>query len=195
LGYTGKARFFAAYWLPGGDEACWDDGYQSVAGANWQAYLLFFQHRSVAPFLRQYEFGASDAEARHWLIFDKQERQAYVAPVRAARAFLTQQWGQQNSEALQLTPAEWDGVLAEALRRAAEQEAQWRAHPEEMEAAIQQKRAEDARLYAELAQALDAALADLMNRPEVRAALLENERQMWATLTGGKFIPPTLSEN
>ena len=93
LGYTGPARFLAAYWEPAGDELTWDDGRAAVCGASWPAWLLYVQHRAVAPHVEQFNFGSSESEAQRWLIVDTQvPRKAYAAPPAEARPFLRAQW-------------------------------------------------------------------------------------------------------
>src|SRR5689334_13072129 len=41
------ARFFAVYWQPCGDEACYDNGRSSGTG-NWTGYLAYVRHPAVA---------------------------------------------------------------------------------------------------------------------------------------------------
>lgn len=101
LGYPGGlirpeqelARHVAFYWVPGGDEGAFHDGRISQVKINNNVYLAFVRHRAVAPHLRPYNLGASDTEADHWLVLDREERKLYVAPVETAYLFLVQQWG------------------------------------------------------------------------------------------------------
>ena len=65
-GYESAARWVAWYWERAGDELAWTDGWQSVCGAPWEAWLLDTRHRSVRPALAAYELGSSDTAARHW---------------------------------------------------------------------------------------------------------------------------------
>lgn len=91
LGYTGKARYFAAWWQPEGDESMTGDGLTTTTG-QWMGYLSYIQHARVAPMLMNYCLGSSDGPADHWLIFDRQERKAYIALRHAAQKFLSSQW-------------------------------------------------------------------------------------------------------
>ena len=92
FGYEGEARYFAAYWLPGGDELMLADGQVEFTAYNWHAWLIYRDHPAVAPHLFRYNFGSSDEAAEHWLLIDRAERKAHVAPVAEARAFLRAQW-------------------------------------------------------------------------------------------------------
>jgi hypothetical protein len=91
IGYTGKARFVSFQWTPYGDETDYSDGRVSATG-NWQAFLAFIQHPAVSPHLKDYDFGSSDSEAKHALILDQKELTLFVAPVREAEKFLSEQW-------------------------------------------------------------------------------------------------------
>jgi hypothetical protein len=103
MAYHGQARWMAMYWEPGGDEAVVSDGQTSFT-SEWDAYLMYTRH-----FYRQlagHDFGSSDGEAREWLLIDRFERKAYAAPVKAARAFLAEQWP--KSEPVHLSEEQWD---------------------------------------------------------------------------------------
>src|SRR6266567_4123543 len=84
IGYTGEARFVSFYWMPGGDEAYYDDGQRGGTG-NWQGYLAYMQHATVYPLLTQYHFGGSENEAQHALILDREERIYLVASIKDTR--------------------------------------------------------------------------------------------------------------
>jgi hypothetical protein len=47
---------------------------------------------AVSPVLREYDLGSSDSEARHALILDREKLELFLAPVKAAQTFLTEQW-------------------------------------------------------------------------------------------------------
>jgi hypothetical protein len=91
IGYTGEARFVAFNWTPYGDEAEYFDGRRSATG-NWQAFLAYIQHPAVSPLLEGYDFGSSESEAKHCLILDREKVELFIAPMKEAHAFLTEQW-------------------------------------------------------------------------------------------------------
>jgi len=93
LGYTGQARFFAAWWEPCGDEAMVSDGCTTATG-EWQGFLAYVQHPIIYPALGHFDLGSSETEAQAWLVIDRQERKAWIAKPKDARAFLSQQWPQ-----------------------------------------------------------------------------------------------------
>ena len=87
IGYSGDERYVAFYWTPFGDEVMWDTGYSSATG-EWQPWLLFVQHRLIAPALGLYNLGSSEQEATHSLLLDREERTCAVGLVNDVRAFL-----------------------------------------------------------------------------------------------------------
>lgn len=90
---TTPARYVAFYWTEAGDEAAFDDGQQSAVGMlNNDAYLAFLRHPAIAPHLQRYHLGSSDEPADHWLIFDRQQHQFFVAPVGVAKPLVREQW-------------------------------------------------------------------------------------------------------
>jgi hypothetical protein len=91
IGYTGKARFVSFQWTPYGDETDYSDGRVTATG-NWHAFLAFIHHPAVSPHLEEYNLGSSDYEAKHALILDQKELTLFVAPVREAEKFLSEQW-------------------------------------------------------------------------------------------------------
>ena len=103
-GYTGQARYVALYW-GAGDEAYVDDGQMSTTG-EWEAYLTFVWHWSVAPSLQGYDLGSSEEEARHWLILDREQRQLSIAEVSVAQRVLRAQWGPASWERMPVISAE-----------------------------------------------------------------------------------------
>jgi len=143
LGYEGDARWVGFYWEPAGDEAMYDDG-QASGDTNWTGYLAYVDHPAVAPHLMRpcwqcrgrgttndlenepcencygagvlpLNLGSSDFEADCWLVVDRQERRAYVAPVGVAEAFLLGQWPELPQ--IDLTPGQW----AEMIQRLQEE--------------------------------------------------------------------------
>jgi hypothetical protein len=114
-----QPRFVAFYWTEGGDEASYSDGRRSGTGMlNNEAYLAFVCHPGVEPHLADYNLGASDAEASHWFVLDREERHLYVALAPAAERFLQRQWGDppQKSAPLRVKDsAELEQLVANAL--------------------------------------------------------------------------------
>jgi hypothetical protein len=90
VGYIGEARYVAFQWAPYGDEAEYFDGRRSATG-NWQAFLAYIQHPAVSPLLQDYDLGSSESEARHALILDREKLEVFIAPVKEAQTFLTDQ--------------------------------------------------------------------------------------------------------
>ena len=91
IGYAGRARYVAFNWTPYGDEAEYFDGRLSATG-NWQAFLAYIQHPAISPHLQDYDLGSSDSEAKHVLILDQAILEMFIAPVKEAEKFLTEQW-------------------------------------------------------------------------------------------------------
>jgi hypothetical protein len=96
IGYTGEARFVSFQWTPYGDETDYSDGRVRPTG-NWQAFLAYIRHPAVSPHLGDYDFGSSETEARHALILDQVKPALFVAPVREAEKFLSEQWPTKQS--------------------------------------------------------------------------------------------------
>ena len=94
FGLEGDARYFSAHWLPGGDELWLSDGRSGYTADSWSAYLTFIDHATVAPVIEAngLDLGSSDSEAKHALVFDRQERAVHAATTAEAEAFLLQQW-------------------------------------------------------------------------------------------------------
>ena len=113
IGYTGKARFVSFHWTPAGDEVYYSDGRISATG-NWQAYLAFIRHPAVSPHLKGYNFGSSDSEAKHSLLLDRLYLALYVAPVRDAEKFLSEQWP--KAPPLHISQKEFTALVMKALK-------------------------------------------------------------------------------
>jgi hypothetical protein len=113
MGYTGEARYVSFQWTPYGDEADYSDGRLSGTG-NWQAFLAYIQHPAVSPFLKEYDLGSSDSEARHILILDRKKLEIMIAPVKEAQAFLSAQWPPEPP--IHMSKEEHLAMLSEALR-------------------------------------------------------------------------------
>lgn len=110
LGYQGEARWMATYWEPGGDEAMVSDGQISMTG-EWEGFLEYTRR---CPELREHELGNSDEVAQEWLVIDREERKAYVAPSREAEKLLRSQWP--THEPIQLSADEWTELVERTLR-------------------------------------------------------------------------------
>jgi hypothetical protein len=91
IGYTADARYVSFHWTPYGDEVDYFNGRLSATG-NWHPFLVYIQHPAVSPHLKGYDLGSSDSEAKHALILDRESHALYVAPVKEAEKFLTEQW-------------------------------------------------------------------------------------------------------
>jgi hypothetical protein len=113
IGYTGDARFVSFQWTPYGDEVDYSDGRVSATG-NWHAFLAYIQHPAVSPHLGDYDFGSSDTEAHHALILDQVKQAVYVAPVKAAERFLSEQWPKQPP--VRMSQEEFTAVVTKALK-------------------------------------------------------------------------------
>ena len=164
LGYEGDARWVAFYWTPAGDEAMYDDG-QCSGDGDWMGYLAYVDHPAVAIHLLRpcpaclgrgttndlenepcdfcdgagllpLNLGSSDFEADHWLVIDRQERRAYVAPVDVAASFLRQQWPELPQPSL--TPDRWGDLVCRLQAELTSALAQ-RPAPEDVEAMIQRQ--------------------------------------------------------
>ena len=113
MGYTGKARYVSFQWTPYGDEADYSDGRVSGSG-NWLAFLSYIQHSAVSPFLKEYDLGSSDSEARYALILDRDKLEIMIAPVKEAQAFLSEQW--QPLPETRMSKEEYLEMLSKALK-------------------------------------------------------------------------------
>src|SRR5918992_6067617 len=114
IGYTGDARYVAFNWTPYGDEAEYFDGRRSATG-NWQAFLAYIQHPAVSPLLEDYDFGSSESEAKYSLILDREKLELFVAPVKEAHVFLTEQWPPEPP--LRISQEEYAAKISEALKQ------------------------------------------------------------------------------
>jgi hypothetical protein len=113
IGYTGNARFVSFQWTPAGDETDYSDGRVSATG-NWQAFLAYIHHPAVSPHLKDFDFGSSDSEAKHALILDQKELALFVAPVREAEKFLSEQWPKEPP--IRMSKEELAAVVARAMK-------------------------------------------------------------------------------
>lgn len=158
LGYTRDARFVAFYWEPAGDELAWADGQQSFVGAEWHAWLIFKDHPAVAQQLRTYNFGASNAQATHWLLIDRTARLISVGSIAEVRAALEQQWPPQAVSAgpLMLDQQAQQALLAQHVRSRA-------TGMDEVRAALGQQRIREDELRAWL----DAQIASQPAAPDI----------------------------
>jgi hypothetical protein len=113
IGYAGKARFVSFQWTPYGDETDYSDGRVRATG-NWQAFLAYIQHPAISPHLGDYNFGSSDTEAHHALILDQVKQTVYVAPVKEAERFLSEQWPKEPP--IRMSKEELTAVVARAMK-------------------------------------------------------------------------------
>lgn len=92
LGYDGDARYVAIYWEQCGDEASWADGRRAFCGAHWPSYLALLKHNFSPGHPYHWLLGSSDAEAVFWLVVDREEGRAWLAPTEPAESGLRSQW-------------------------------------------------------------------------------------------------------
>src|SRR5436189_5478811 len=95
--------------MSGGDELGVEDGQSALCGAGGRVWVIYPEHPLIEPFVREYNFGYSDADAEHWMIFDTVRRCAFVALARETLQFLQSQWP--KSEPKQLTPEELQALV------------------------------------------------------------------------------------
>ena len=113
IGYRGEARFVSFQWTPYGDETDYSDGRVQATG-NWQAFLAFIHHPAVSPHLKDYHLGSSDNEAKHALILDQKELVLFVAPVKEAEKFLSEQWPKEPP--IRMSTEEYSPLVMKALK-------------------------------------------------------------------------------
>jgi hypothetical protein len=113
IGYNGKARYVGFQWTPYGDETEYFDGRRSATG-NWQAFLAYIQHPAVSPLLEEYDLGSSESEAGHALILDREKLEVFIATVKEARTFLSEQWPPEPP--LRMSQKEYLAKISEALK-------------------------------------------------------------------------------
>lgn len=114
MGYRNyrNARFLALWWEPCGDEAMVSDGLVTFTGL-WPGYLAYVQHRAVHSQLAGYNLGSSEDPAEYRLIFDLEERRAYIATCRETENFLTSQWGNLQEKPVTISQTEMEKLLAD----------------------------------------------------------------------------------
>jgi hypothetical protein len=151
LGYAGSATWVSFYWEPAGDEAMYDDGRAAGTG-QWDAFLLYTRHRTVAPHLEGYDLGSSDAPAHHRLVLNRETRALFVAPEREAARHVRIQWPAMPG-LCSLTAAEVERLSREYHRALREHLAR---PPAEIRSAVEERRAVHARELEALAAWLDA---------------------------------------
>lgn len=146
LGYEGQQRWVGFWWEPAGDELAWSDGASSTVGADWAAWQLWTEHPRVAPALDGYDFGSSDADGRHMLLLDREERAVYVVSQRLGHLYLFQNLTI-GPPLRRMTLEEVDAAFAEHRRRIND--------PAWLEAEVNRRMAESARRRELLAAWLD----------------------------------------
>jgi hypothetical protein len=129
LGYRGEAQFVSFQWTPYGDETHDSDGRVQATG-NWQVFLAFIHHPAVSPLLSDYDLGSSDSEAKHVLILDQKQLTLYIAPVKEAEKFLSEQWPKEPP--IRMSQEEYAVLVTKALKnlrppkKVSVDEIQWR---------------------------------------------------------------------
>jgi hypothetical protein len=161
LGYRGEARFVAVY-FGAGDECYYSDGVVTATGHDPHAYLSFVRHPACCLALAPFQLGNSDFEAEAFLILDRQENRAYVAPVAEARRFLREQWNESPATGPVVLSAEEIEAVMDRIRQ--ELDARPLPTPEQVMAALQEQH----RLHRELVAWLDATPQAARAREEMR---------------------------
>jgi hypothetical protein len=64
--------------------------------------------------LKDYDFGSSDSEATHALILDQKQQAFYVAPVKEAEKFLSEQWPKEPP--ISMSQEEYTALVMKALK-------------------------------------------------------------------------------
>lgn len=160
LGYRGQPRFVAVY-FGAGDESYADDGCLSMT-CDPHAYLSYVRHPACCLALAPYNLGSSDFEAEHWLVLDRLEQKAYVAPVAEARRFLREQHQESSPVGpVVLSEKEIEAVMAHIRQ---ELESRPMPTPEQIMAALQEQH----RLHRELVAWLDTTPQAARAREEMR---------------------------
>jgi hypothetical protein len=113
LGYKGEVRYVSFQWTPYGDEVDYSDGRLTATGT-WQAFLAYIQHPAVSSVLQDYGLGSSENEAKHTLILDREKLEVFIAPVKEARIFLSEQWPPEPP--IHMSKEEHLAMVSEALR-------------------------------------------------------------------------------
>jgi hypothetical protein len=94
IGYPGRARYVAFYWMPCGDEIMYSDARLSADGHR-HAWLLFTRHRTISPHLEAFNLGSSDDEATHWLLIDRETCALYIGTPGEVLRALREQYADQ----------------------------------------------------------------------------------------------------
>lgn len=76
MGYEGEGNFVAFFW-GGGDELYYSDGFITACG-EWDCFLAYIHHPTVALALMPYDFGSCESDAKHYLLLDRHERKMLV---------------------------------------------------------------------------------------------------------------------
>ncbi len=159
LGYRGEARFVGIC-FGAGDESYADDGRLSMT-CDPHAYLAYVRSPACLV-LAPHHLGSSDCPAESWVVLDRRESRAYVAPVAEARRFLREQWQEDATPGPAMLSEEELHVLMDHLRR--EMASQPMPTPEQIRAAL----AEQHRLHRELVAWLDSTPQAAAGREVIR---------------------------
>jgi hypothetical protein len=107
---------WSLFFFDAGDEAYFADGHVTACG-EWDAYELFINHPLLAPSLRGYNLGSSEAPPAYYLLLDREARALSVAPVSLAQQLLREQWGasEQPEPVLVVTEQEWEELVQDLM--------------------------------------------------------------------------------
>lgn len=157
MGYPGNRKWVAFFWTPFGDELEFNDGHSSGT-IDWPGWLAFVRHRLVLPLIKAYDFGASDSEAVHWLLLDRQARQFFVGEKRAVRDFLESFTRQLKAEPVEITYDQLEQLRRMLKEGLQEQKAEIKIDD------VQQKVADKISRVDRMVAWLDATYDEIMNR-------------------------------
>lgn len=160
LDYPGEQRFFTMRWSEAGEDfpvfiGYWDGFYGHSRPMD--AYLLYTSHPSVAPHLAGCELGTDPESAEHLLVFDRDERVAWIGTVADVHQFLRDQWPPLSQEEVTAIAFSKIDELLTAVLQDTEMSFQESAEDRRQKAEAEQQR--QATLLNALQQALDEAAA------------------------------------
>jgi predicted DNA-binding protein (MmcQ/YjbR family) len=80
---------------------------------SWQAFLAFIHHPAASQLLKGYNLGSSDSEAKHSLLLDRERLALFVALVKEAEKFLSEQCPKEPP--IHMTKEEWETFVNKVL--------------------------------------------------------------------------------
>jgi len=116
FGYESESRYFYVYWMPAGDE--FRVGDETMEGdGNWHAWLAYRDHPAVYGHLSKYDFGSSDTEAKHQLVFDREAKAVYAGTLHEVQQFFVELRGEKEPReemeaSVHWTDEQWQEMIA-----------------------------------------------------------------------------------